>query len=360
MQNETEKVHSPVLSEEWNFRNRVRLFLQLAITIASVLLCYLMTLPFLASLSWALALAVLFMPLHRKICRKLRKPTFSAIVTSAIAIIILVIPVLLITIRVVLEIDRGSTLIMNKVESGEWQHNLEKFPYIGKALLWAEDQLDIPSLIDSLTSFLTTQVTSFLKSSLIQIIVIVLTFYLLFFFLRDRNQILRAIRRFSPLCGHETNGLFKIIGTTIRATVFGTIAVAAIQGFLAGFMFWILDLPAPLLWGTIMTILSVIPLLGAYIIWLPASIYLALDGNLIYAVILACWGMFVVGTIDNILYPILISRKLRLHTIVAFISLAGGIFVFGTSGIVLGPITLTASAYLMHIWRTKTICNKRR
>ena len=141
-----------------------------------------MTLPFLASLSWALALAVLFMPLHQKICRKIRKPTFSAIVTSAIAIIILVIPVLLITIRVVLEIDRGSTLIMNKVESGEWQHNLEKFPYIGKALLWAEDQLDIPSIVDNLTSFLTTQVTSFLKSSFIQIVVIVLTFYLLFFF----------------------------------------------------------------------------------------------------------------------------------------------------------------------------------
>jgi predicted PurR-regulated permease PerM len=75
---------------------------------------------------------------------------------------------------------------------------------------------------------------------------------------------------------------------------------------------------------------------------------------------MACWGMFVVGTIDNILYPILISRKLRLHTIVAFISLAGGIFVFGASGIILGPITLTASVYLMHIWRTKTICNKRR
>lgn len=110
------------------------------------------------------------MPLHRKICRKLRKPTFSAIVTSAIAIIILVIPVLLITIRVVLKIDRESPLIMNKVDSEEWQHNLKKFPYIGKALLWSEDHLDIPSLIDSLTSFLTTQVASFLKSSLIQIL----------------------------------------------------------------------------------------------------------------------------------------------------------------------------------------------
>ena len=351
--NESGKNLSP--NEDWRSRNRIRLLLQLALTIGGVFLCYLMTLPFLASLAWALALAVLFMPLHRKICRKIKRPTFSAIVTSAIAIVIVVIPVLLITVRVVLEISRGSTLIMSKVESGEWQRNLERMPYIGKVLLWAENQLDIPSLIDNLTSFLTAQVTSFLRSSFIQAIVIVLTFYLLFFFLRDRNQILRTIRRFSPLCGCETNGLFKVISSTIRATVFGTIAVAAVQGSLAGFMFWMLGLPAPLLWGAIMTILSIVPLLGAYIIWLPASVYLALDGNLMYGLILAGWGMFVVGTVDNLLYPILISKKLRLHTVVAFISLAGGILVFGAAGIVLGPITLTASAYLMHLWRTRTV-----
>ena len=124
-------------------------------------------------------------------------------------------------------------------------------------------------------------------------------------------------------------------------------------------MFWILGLPAPLLWGTIMTILSIVPLLGAYIIWLPASVYLALDGNTTYGLILAGWGMFVVGTVDNVLYPILISKKLRLHTVVAFISLAGGILVFGASGIVLGPITLTASAYLLHLWRAQTADNRK-
>ena len=179
--NESGKNLSSFRGEEWRSRHRIRLFLQLAITIGGVFLCCLMTLPFLASLAWALALAVLFMPLHRKICRKIRHPTFSAILTSAIAIVIVVIPVILITIRVVLEIGRGSTLIMSKVESGEWQRNLERMPYAGKILLWAENQLDIPSLIDNLTSFLTAQVTSFLRSSFIQVIVIVLTFYLLFF-----------------------------------------------------------------------------------------------------------------------------------------------------------------------------------
>ncbi len=339
--------------EDWKSRNHIRTCIQLGITIAGVFLCYLMTVPFLASLAWALALAVLFMPVHKRILRKLKKKNISAMLTSALAIFVVVIPVILIVIRVVMEVDKGTALIINRVESGEWQSNLEKMDFVGKAVYWLETHLNIHQAINNLTSWLTAQVTLFLRSSFVQIIVIVLTFYLLFYFLRDRNEILRTIRRFSPLCGRETNGLFKVIINTIRATVFGTLAVSAVKGFLAGFMFWILGLPAPLLWGTIMGILSIIPLLGAYIIWVPAALYLALDGYWIQASVLVIWGILVVGTVNNILYPVLVSKKLKLHTIVAFISLAGGILVYGASGIILGPLTLTVSAFLLHLWRLK-------
>ena len=345
--------------EDWKSRNHIRAFIQLGFTILGVLLCYLMTVPFLSSLAWALALAVLFMPVHKRISRKLKQKNISAILTSALAIVIVVIPVMLIVIRVVLEIDKGAALIMNRAESGEWQANLEEMPFVGKAVFWLENHLNIPQAVNNLTSWLTAQVTLFLRSSFIQVIVIVLTFYLLFYFLRDRNQILRTIRRFSPLCGRETNGLFKIIDNTIRATVFGTLAVSAVKGFLSGFMFWALGLPAPLLWGTIMGILSIIPLLGAYVIWVPAAIYLVLDGYWVQATVLVIWGMLVVGTVNNILYPILVSRKLKLHTIVAFIALAGGILVYGASGIILGPLTLTMTAFLLHLWRLKATGHKK-
>lgn len=341
------------IKEDWKSRNHIRAFIQLGITILGVFLCYLIAVPFLSSLAWALALAVLFMPVHKWISRKLKKKNISAMITSALAIVIVVIPVMLIVIRVVLEVDKGAALIMNRVESGEWQTNLEQMPFVGKSVFWLENHLNIPQAVNNLTSWLTAQVTLFLRSSFVQIIVIVLTFYLLFYFLRDRNEILRTIRRFSPLCGRETNGLFKVINNTIRATVFGTLAVSAVKGFLAGFMFWVLGLPAPLLWGTIMGILSIIPLLGSYIIWVPAAIYLALDGYWAQATVLIVWGMLVVGTVNNILYPILVSRKLKLHTIVAFIALAGGILVYGASGIILGPLTLTMSAFLLHLWRLK-------
>lgn len=226
--------------EDWKSRNHIRSFIQLGITILGVFLCYLMTVPFLSSLAWALALAVLFMPVHKRIFKKLKKKNMAALVTSALAIIIVVIPVMWMVIRLVLEIDKGAALIMDRVSSGEWQNNLESMPLVGRAVFWLENHLNIPQAVNNLTSWLTAQVTLFLRSSFIQIIVIVLTFYLLFYFLRDRNEILRTVRRFSPLCGRETNGLFKVVNNTIRATVFGTLAVSAIKGFLAGFMFWVL------------------------------------------------------------------------------------------------------------------------
>ena len=345
--------------EDWKSRNHIRSFIQLGITILGVFLCYLMTVPFLSSLAWALALAVLFMPIHRRILKKLKKKNIAAMLTSALAIIIVVIPVMWMVIRVVLEVDRGATLIMDRVSSGEWQDNLESMPFVGRAVYWLENHLNIHQAVNNLTSWLTAQVTLFLRSSFIQIIVIVLTFYLLFYFLRDRNEILRTVRRFSPLCGRETNGLFKVVNDTIRATVFGTLAVSAVKGFLSGFMFWVLGLPAPLLWGSIMGILSIIPLLGSYIIWIPAAVYLALDGYWAQALVLVIWGIVVGGVVNNVLYPILVSKKLKLHTIVAFIALAGGILVYGASGVILGPITLTASAFLLHLWRLKATGYKR-
>ena len=338
--------------EDWKSRNHIRSFIQLGMTILGVFLCYLMTVPFLSSLAWALALAVLFMPVHKRILKKLKKKNIAAMLTSALAIVIVVIPVMWTVIRVVPEVDKGATLIMDRVSSGEWQNSLENMPFVGRAVFWLENHLNIQQAVNNLTSWLTAQVTLFLRSSFIQIIVIVLTFYLLFF-LRDRNEILRTVRRFSPLCGRETNSLFKVVNNTIRATVIGTLAVSAVKGFLAGFMFWVLGLPAPLLWGSIMGILSIIPLLGAYIIWIPASIYLALDGYWAQAVVLVIWGILAGGVVNNVLYPILVSRKLKLHTIVAFIALAGGILVYGASGVILGPITLTTSAFLLHLWRLK-------
>ena len=115
-------------------------------------------------------------------------------------------------------------------------------------------------------------------------------------------------------------------------------------------MFWWLGLQAPLLWGVVMGLLAIIPILGAFIVWIPAALFLAIDGHWGQAIVLSLWGLIVVGTIDNLLRPILVGKRLKQHTVLAFISIVGGILVFGPAGLVLGPVALTTTAVLLEIW----------
>jgi predicted PurR-regulated permease PerM len=134
----------------------------------------------------------------------------------------------------------------------------------------------------------------------------------------------------------------------------GTLAVSAAQGLLGGLMFWWLGLSAPLLWGVMMALLAVVPVLGAWVVWIPAALFLALEGSWGKTLILAVWGGAVVGTIDNLLRPILVGKRLKVHTVLAFISLVGGLIVFGASGLILGPVVLTITTVLLEIWRSRT------
>ena len=119
-------------------------------------------------------------------------------------------------------------------------------------------------------------------------------------------------------------------------------------------MFWWLDLPAPLFWGVLMGLLAIVRFLGAFVIWAPAAIFLALNGDVQSAIILTLWGTLVVGLLDNVLYPALVGQRLMLHTVPSFIAVVGGLLLFGTSGIVLGPIIVVGAQTLLEIWRSRT------
>ncbi len=118
-----------------------------------------------------------------------------------------------------------------------------------------------------------------------------MTLYLLFFFLRDRRIALQALRWLSPLSRTEMNYLFHRVNDTICATIHGTLSVAVMQGVLGGLMFWWLGMEAPLLWGLVMGLLAVVPVLGAFVVWIPAALFLAAEGNWGKAMILFLWGM---------------------------------------------------------------------
>jgi predicted PurR-regulated permease PerM len=157
-----------------------------------------------------------------------------------------------------------------------------------------------------------------------------------------------------PLSHREINEVFARVAGMIRASVFGTIMVSLAQGTLGGLMFWILGLPAPAFWALVMSLFALIPTLGAPVVWVPAAAVLAAQGSWGKALILVAWGMVAVGLIDNLLYPVLVGREMRLHTLAIFVAVVGGLFLFGASGIVLGPVALALMLALIDILRRRT------
>ena len=177
--------------------------------------------------------------------------------------------------------------------------------------------------------------------------------FLLYYFFRDQDKILAGLRKSFPLSPRETDTVFRNVHDAIYAVVYGTLLLAVVQGTLGGLMFWVLGLPAPLLWGAVMALLAVLPVLGAAIVWVPAAIYLAVTGSWEKALILTAWGGIVVALIDNLLYPVIVKDRLRLHAVPVFIAVIGGLMVFGMAGIVLGPVVLVIATALADVWRRR-------
>ena len=164
---------------------------------------------------------------------------------------------------------------------------------------------------------------------------------------------LATVRSYLPLTAPEATLFLERIRMMTHATIYGTVVTALIQGTLGGVMFAVLGIPGAFLWGVVMALLSLIPSAGAFFIWIPAAIVLAMQGDWWKAVVLAGWGTLVVGTIDNVLYPWLVGHETRLHTLVVFIAVVGGLLVFGAAGIVLGPVAAAATIALLDILKSR-------
>jgi len=341
-------------SIQWGLRRRTHALVLLAATGAGIYVCYLLALPFLPALTWALALAILFAASHRAIEATLKRPNLAATISVVIAALIVVAPAIFVAERLVNEAAKGASVIQAQIEAGSaWRGAIAAHPRIAPIAEWLEQQVNLPAIFGNAASWLTNAGASFVRGSVVQLAGVLLTFYFLFYFLRDRSLALETLRRLSPMSPAEMDRFFERIADTVHATIYGTVVVAGAQGALGGLMFWWLGLPTPLLWGLVMGLLAVVPVLGAFVVWIPATIFLALDGNWEKAVILGVWGGLVVSTIDNILYPMLVGNRLKLHSVPAFISIIGGLSLFGASGLVLGPITATITAMLLEVWRTR-------
>src|SRR5690554_3319962 len=197
------------------------------------------------------------------------------------------------------------------------------------------------------SKFIASQAVSVGQNTFGFLIGMAVMLYLLFFLLRDGSKLVAKSRQVIPLSSEHQQHLTRKFTTVVRATVKGNMAVAAIRGALGGLIFWLLGIQGALLWAVIMAILSLLPAVGASLIWGPVAIYFLATGAIWQGVVLALFGVLVIGLIDNLLRPILVGKDTKLPDWIILVSTLGGLSVFGLNGFVIGPL---AAALFMSAW----------
>lgn len=340
--------------------NRDRLLtIVLAILTGLVLVaCLFVLAPFVPALTWALALSVIGYPVHRWITKRVHKPDLAAGLSVAVITVGLLGPTILIGYQVAKQVTANIAEIQAEAQNRSWTKMLDSYPKIGAAVEWVETRFDLDDQARKVVDAVQQWARKTLTSTAWSIAQVFIALFCLFFFLRDHHLVIRSFRSMAPLSDPETDKVFRDVRDIVHATIYGNVVTAVIQGSLGGTMFWILGIPTALLWAVVMALLSLVPSLGAFVVWLPAAAILGMQGHYLKAAILAGWGIFVVGTIDNIVYPILVGREMRMHTLNVFLATVGGLMAFGAPGIVIGPVVFALAFALIGVWRGRTARNR--
>ncbi|PTQ79598.1 putative PurR-regulated permease PerM [Nitrosospira multiformis] len=305
-------------------------------------------LPFFGAIFWSSVLAIIFVPFYRWLLERLgQRQNLAALTTLLLCLIMVILPFTLITASLLQE----GVVFYQRIRSGELNFGAYFEQVISALPPWMVKFLDnaglarISELKDTLSN-IALQGSQRLAEEALQmgqntfefVVSFGIMLYLLFFLLRDGTLLSAKIKQAIPLRPEHKRNLFGKFTTVVRATVKGNIAVAAIQGTLGGVIFSFLGIQGALLWGFVMAFLSLLPAIGAALIWAPVAIYFLLTGAIWQGITLIAFGVLVIGMVDNVLRPILVGQDTRMPDYVVLISTLGGMVLFGLNGFVIGPV----------------------
>ena len=317
--------------------------------------------PFYGTIMWGVIIALLFAPLNRRLQQRLGgRRTPAALLTLLIVLVIVIIPFALMTASLASE----ASALFAQLQSGElnpgryFRGVFAALPDWMTALLDRFGLTDFSTLQRRLTTALTqasqllaTQALSLGQITFDFVASIFIALYLAFFLIRDGELVVSAMRRAIPLTPAHQRALFQTFATVIRATVKGNLLVALIQGALGGLAFAFLAVPGALLWAVLMAFLSLLPAIGAGLVWLPVALYFLVSGALWQSLALTAYGVLVIGLVDNLLRPLLVGKDTRMPDYVVMITTLGGIAVMGINGFVVGPVI---AAMFIAVWQLYT------
>lgn len=329
-------------------------FFLLLLVLVTLLFLFLLK-PFWGSIFWACIMALIFSPLNDRLLAIFgNKRNLASSATLSICVVLLIAPMIFVGASFFQE----GVALYQRLQSGDLdlgariERVREAFPAVQNFL--ERINLDLETVKDQLSGAALT-VTQFIAKNAVQLgqgtveffVALSLMLYVAFFLLRDGKSLVSLLVRALPLGDEREHLLLAKFAEVTRATVKGNLLVAAAQGTLGGMIFWLLGIPGALLWGVVMTLFSLIPVVGAGLIWGPVAIYLLAVGEWLEGLILFVFGAAVIGLIDNLLRPVLVGRDTKLPDYVVLLSTLGGFALFGMNGFVLGPLV---AALFMAFW----------
>jgi len=317
-------------------------------------------LPFFGTILWGAIIALLFAPMYRWLLPRLGGRRSAAAILTVLAVLVIVILPLA---GIAASLAREASALYDRLQSGEVNPGVYFHGVFDALPNWITGLLDRFGLIDFETlqkrlvtalaegsQFIATQAVNIGQNTFEFLANLCITLYLAFFLIRDGEDVARHVRHAIPLAPAHKKELLARFATVIRATVKGNLLVAAIQGALGGVAFWFLGVTGAILWGVLMAFLSLLPAIGAALVWVPVAIYFFISGGTWQGIALVAWGVLVIGLIDNLLRPILVGKDTQMPDYVVMITTLGGMAVFGINGFIIGPAIAAMFLAVWHIY----------
>jgi len=329
---------------------------------AAFLICFYllfgMVRPFFDSLMWALVFSVVFFIPHRKIKERVRNENAAATLSLVIISVCILLPVSFLV--PMLTQEMAETLRWLETEIPKLRNMDPKdIPLVSRVweALSPHVSMDFNSLIREVLGNIRQlggTLVNYFSSAFVNVFSFGFKFIMmlvaLFFFMRDSERIVYALRRVIPFEDEERSRLIAQLKDMIIATLYGGLSVAVVQGIVGGLTLWFLGVRAPVLWGTVMAFLAFVPVVGAGLVWVPIVVYWFIVGSYAKAFILLTVGGLLISMVDYVLRPIVIGNRTKMHTFVIFLSVLGGLGYFGFVGIVVGPMVALTCMALINIY----------
>lgn len=311
--------------------------------------------PFLTAIGSALVLAVLAHRPYRALSRRIPNESVAALLGTALLFFAVFLPVLAISFHLIRTLPENVDIVADSVRDLlEPGGSARRWVYRVAGWMGAEEETLTDALADQLRALgdffagRTLGLLSGIGGGVVQAAVALFT---LFYLLRDGEGLLAETGRIIPLDEDLSGSLVERSAEIIHATMFGNVVVAITQGTLGGVTFWLLGIPGAILWGSVMVLLGFLPVLGPPVVWVPAAVILALQGEVWRALVLVAVGTLIVGTVDNVVRSLVVGGRAALHPLVVFFSALGGILLFGVVGLFLGPVLFVLSITLLEATR---------